>query len=169
VYVLDSTGAIIFPSSTNRYTGGPTGVTDPVSVAIDHAGNVWVANGGTVNGVQQYGIAEFSSNGTLILSTSSTYIPGTINAIAIDGAGRMMIGSGQNTIFELNNNGSPVNSVGYSDSSLNVIESVAVDGSGNVWAANNGGSTITEFVGLAAPVVTPIATGVANNMLGTRP
>jgi hypothetical protein len=166
---LDSTGAIVFPISTNRYTGGATGLMNPIALAIDHAGDVWVANGGTVNGVQQYGIAEFSSSGGLILSTSSTYIPGTINAIAVDGVGRVIIGSGQNTIFEINNNSSPVNSVGFSDSSLNGIESVAVDGSGNVWAANNTGNSVTEFVGLAAPVVTPIATGVANNTLGTRP
>jgi hypothetical protein len=166
---LDSTGAIVFPTSTNRYTGGATGLMNPIALAIDHAGDVWVANGGTVNGVQQYGIAEFSSSGGLILSTSSTYIPGTINAIAVDGVGRVIIGSGQNTIFEINNNSSPVNSVGYSDSSLNGIETVAVDGSGNVWAANNTGNSVTEFVGLAAPVVTPIAAGVANNSLGTRP
>ena len=46
---------------------------------------------------------------------------------------------------------------------------MAIDGSGNLWVANFTGNTLTEFVGLAAPVVTPIAAGVANNTLGTRP
>jgi hypothetical protein len=167
---LDGTGAIAFPSSTDPYLGGPTGLENPIAVAIDHAGDVWVANGGTVNGSAVFGMAEFSSTGTLLSPASSAvgHI-GTINAIAIDGAGHVIIGSGQNSIFELNNDRSTVNSNGYSDSSLNTISGIAVDGSGNVWAANYLGSSITEFVGLASPVVTPIAAGVANNTLGTRP
>jgi hypothetical protein len=42
---------------------------------------------------------------------------------------------------------------------------IAIDGSGNVWTANFNDVTLTEFIG----VVTPIAAGVANNTLGTRP
>jgi streptogramin lyase len=34
--------------------------------------------------------------------------------------------------------------------------SVAVDGSGNVWLSNSGTNTLTEFVGLAAPIYTPL-------------
>jgi hypothetical protein len=45
---------------------------------------------------------------------------------------------------------------------------VAVDGSGDVWVllANN---TVTEYVGLATPVVTPIALGVKNKKLAAKP
>jgi hypothetical protein len=45
---------------------------------------------------------------------------------------------------------------------------VAVDGSGNVWVllADN---TVTEYVGAATPVVTPLALGVKNKKLGARP
>lgn len=45
---------------------------------------------------------------------------------------------------------------------------VAVDGSGNVWVllANN---TVTEYVGVATPVVTPIALGLKNKKLGAKP
>ncbi|MGA3129901.1 MAG: hypothetical protein ABSD59_03815 [Terracidiphilus sp.] len=45
---------------------------------------------------------------------------------------------------------------------------VAVDGSGNVWVllANN---TVTEYVGVATPVVTPIALGVKNKKLAAKP
>ena len=45
---------------------------------------------------------------------------------------------------------------------------VAVDGSGNVWVllADN---TVTEYVGLATPVVAPIALGVKNKKLGVKP
>ena len=45
---------------------------------------------------------------------------------------------------------------------------VAVDGSGNVWVllADN---TVTEYVGVATPVVTPLALGVKNKKLGAKP
>jgi hypothetical protein len=45
---------------------------------------------------------------------------------------------------------------------------VAVDGSGNVWVllADN---TVTEYVGVATPVVTPIALGMKNKKLGAKP
>ena len=36
---------------------------------------------------------------------------------------------------------------------------IAVDRSGNVWIANAGNNTITEFVGAAAPVATPRTQG----------
>jgi hypothetical protein len=47
--------------------------------------------------------------------------------------------------------------------------SLAIDGSGNVWVSNNTGNSVTEIVGAAAPVVTPLALAVKNNTLGKRP
>ncbi len=58
---------------------------------------------------------------------------------------------------------------GYQSSSLSAgTERVAVDRAGNVWVllANN---TITEYVGVATPAVTPIAVGVKNGKLGSKP
>ena len=46
---------------------------------------------------------------------------------------------------------------------------LAIDGSGDVWVTNNGNSSVTEFIGAGVPVVTPLAVGVKNNTLGTRP
>jgi hypothetical protein len=45
---------------------------------------------------------------------------------------------------------------------------VAVDGAGNVWVllADN---TVTEYVGAATPVVTPLALGLKNKKLATKP
>jgi hypothetical protein len=44
-----------------------------------------------------------------------------------------------------------------------------VDGSGDIWVANSGSYKVTEFIGLATPVVTPLAVGVANATVATRP
>jgi hypothetical protein len=46
---------------------------------------------------------------------------------------------------------------------------VAIDGSGDVWVGNFTGSSVTEYVGAAAPTVTPLAVAVKTNALGARP
>jgi len=37
---------------------------------------------------------------------------------------------------------------------------MAIDGSGNVWTANSGGNTLTEFAALGSPVATPLAAAI---------
>jgi streptogramin lyase len=47
---------------------------------------------------------------------------------------------------------------------------IAIDGSGNVWVASDDNvGPLTEFVGAAAPVVTPLADGAMFKELGARP
>jgi hypothetical protein len=46
---------------------------------------------------------------------------------------------------------------------------MAIDGSGDIWIPNVTADAISEFIGVAAPVVTPLAAGVKNNTLGARP
>jgi hypothetical protein len=65
-------------------------------------------------------------------------------------------------------------STGYTGGNLNSPGAIAIDGSGDVWATNtytnsNNVSTVSELIGAAAPVVTPLSAGVKNNQLGTRP
>ena len=48
-------------------------------------------------------------------------------------------------------------------------DSIAIDGSGNVWIVDNEDGNVTELVGAATPVVTPIAAAVKNSQLGTAP
>jgi hypothetical protein len=175
VLELDNTGAIVFPTGSNpNLSGTAGGLRLATDIAIDHAGNIWVANGGILNGVQQYGVVEFSSSGGLLspgLYFSGGDDPlGEPSGIAIDGAGKVFVPHPQNSFAELNSSGSMISpDPGYRDSSLNSPNGIAVDGSGNVWIPNKLGSSVTEFVGVATPVVTPIAAGVANNALGTRP
>jgi hypothetical protein len=60
-------------------------------------------------------------------------------------------------------------STGYAAGQLtNEPRALAIDGTGNLWLTNYDHS-LTEFIGLATPVATPLATAAKNNMLGTRP
>jgi hypothetical protein len=56
------------------------------------------------------------------------------------------------------------------------LNSIAIDGSGNVWSTSGGLPGLFELVGAAVPVITPICAGLPANRtgngtsnLGTRP
>jgi streptogramin lyase len=170
-----SSGAIVELSPT----GTPTNYTaatlsTPTGIAIDHSGNVWVSNSSSV--------VEISSTGTLIspaagYSNSST--PGLLG-VAIDGAGNAWV-AGPSSIAEISSSGTILSgSTGFTSVDDNSVKSIAVDASGNVWTnyvacsysflyGTSCSASYQEVVGAGAPVVTPLALGVKNNTLGTRP
>ena len=149
------------------FSGG--GLNAPYGVAIDHTGDVWVSNLGG-NG----SVSEFSSSGTAISGTNG-FSGGGISGpygIAVDGAGNVWTANQFNyTISEFNQSGTAISSDnGYTSAELIAPYAIAIDPSGNVWVAtNNGNASLTEFVGAAAPVVTPLAAGAEYNELGARP
>jgi hypothetical protein len=137
-------------------------------VAIDHSGNVWLANPDS--------ISEFSS--TSAISPSTGYTGGGLNEVsgfAIDGAGNVWVSDLNNStghnVSELSNSGAAISpSTGYLAGGGYRAGSVAIDGSGDVWIASGlyyGG--LVELIGAATPVVTPIAVGAKTNTLGARP
>jgi hypothetical protein len=163
---LDPNGTFISPPPQFHSYG----LTNPGGIVIDHAGKVWVVNGGTINGQEQSGLAVFNGDQTLLSATGNFDPVGYQTAVAIDGAGHIFVSHIDNFITELNNDGSPVASAGsFGDTLTAGIGGIAVDGSGNLWVKDSSSFLIKEFVGAAVPVVTPIAAGVTNNTLGTRP
>jgi hypothetical protein len=80
-------------------------------------------------------------------------------------------------LTEMSNTGAAISPpTGYLSSGLASANDVAVDSSGNVWVANAfvpvtfaNSPYIVEFVGAAAPVVTPISVAVKNGTIGARP
>jgi streptogramin lyase len=151
----------------------------PLALGIDASGNIWVSD-------PSGDVSEFHSDGTYDARGINDPIGlGVVLAaysLSIDGAGNVWFPDhDHNVVNEVDNNGNlvspnpysvpPSGNTGYQfgTGALNSAYGLAVDGSGNVWVTNAGNNSLTELVGAAAPVVTPIATGVANNTLGTRP
>ncbi|MFC6646587.1 hypothetical protein ACFQBQ_13525 [Granulicella cerasi] len=122
-------------------------------VAVDGANNVWQANNnpgtgnwvtGTSTGIG-YGLAEISAAGNAISATSAS---GT-------GAYGTNTGGFQKP--------SPFFSIG--------ARGPAIDSTGNVWVGQNSASAanITEYIGAAVPVMTPLAAAAQSNLLGQKP
>jgi streptogramin lyase len=131
----------------------------PSGVAIDVAGNIWSAN--------YYGdsVGLISSAGTVLSGTG--YTGGGLDhpqGIAIDGGGSVWVANYRApAITELAGatTASPgaflSPAAGYApDSGLSEAFGAAIDASGNLWVTSFGSNTLTEFVGLAVPVQTPL-------------
>jgi streptogramin lyase len=132
----------------------------PSGLAIDASNNVWVAN--------YYGdsISLISSAGAVV-STGYTG-GGQVDhpyGIALDGAGNLWVANYRAPyLTELAGASatapgaplSPITGLG-GDAALIEAYSLAIDASGNIWTANAFTDTVTKFIGLAAPVKTPLS------------
>ena len=121
----------------NPFTGG--GVTSPWGIAVDGSDQVWVAN--FSNGEGKVG-------------------PELMRVSQFCGMRPETCPPGKRT-------GDPISpATGYSSDALTRMVAVAVDPSGNLWGTNNwkvvppannpGGDAIVIFVGIAAPIRTPV-------------
>jgi hypothetical protein len=146
----------------------------PLGMAVDVNGNYLVASSG-LSGVTIGGNSCSATNG-------GTYAAGLYNgggiqqpsAVALDGRGNIWIANSANgTNGTL---GGSISSLSAADGSalspaggygqLNRPLSLAVDNAGSVWTADAGGSSVTEFVGIASPRMTPIAAATYNPLAG---
>ena len=140
-------------ATTVRCCDGPSGV------AIDGGDNVWVTNfyGGNVS--------LLSSGGAML--SGGGFNGGGISSpqgVAIDGGGTAWIANYRGpSLSELagvasGNPGQALSpAVGWGpDASLLEAFGIAIDAAGDIWVSGFGNNTLTEFVGLAAPVKTPL-------------
>jgi hypothetical protein len=139
---------------SNKFAGG---LVAPRSTAVDGAGNVWAGMGYPAQtaavsptGVAIYALAEVDNN---------------MNSISYSGPN----GATGPAICSSTNSNCPSQG-GFEKATLGTVRSLAIDPSGNVWAASNGTvQSIVEVVGAAVPVVTPLSIAIKNSTLGTKP
>ncbi|MDE3104486.1 MAG: NHL repeat-containing protein [Acidobacteriota bacterium] len=153
-------------SGTSVYSVSPTGTTvtphpccnDSAGIAIDSSDNVWVAN--------------YLGNTLSLLSTSAsgvgypTYTGGGLSypqGIAVDSAGTVWVANLHgNSISEFAGASATQRGAALSpnagwgpDANLHQGYAVAIDASGSLWIPEFTNKSITQFVGLAAPVKSP--------------
>jgi hypothetical protein len=130
------------------YSGG--GLSEPTALAVDAAGNVWVAN-------YNHAVSEFSTTGAA-LSPAGGYTGGGLEesfGIAIDAAGHVWVcneqssatfNAGLGSITELGADGTILSGAsGFDGGGLDFPEALMVDTNGQIWAANYGNSTLTAL------------------------
>ena len=127
-----------------QYTG--LGLSNPSSVAIDGAGNVWITNCGSANCATPGAgsVTQLNGNGVLVGSTSAGGINGPL-AVAIDLSGNAWIANYYgNSISELNSSLSPVAGP-FTGGGINGPNSLAISNNGNVWINNLANGTASEL------------------------
>ncbi len=141
---------------------GPSGASldHPVSIALDGSGNVFVANR-LGNSVSELTAGSGYATGVNFAPASASFnFP---QSLALDGSGNVFVANESGGTEDAGSVSELTAGSGYSmgvnfapsGASFNVPESLALDGSGNVFVANEL-SGVSEILGLAKPVITPV-------------
>ncbi len=179
---IKGTDFSILSGSGSGFSGG--GLSLPSGLAIDAANQAWAVN--TYGGSGNASLSLFGNTGVAVTSSAyPTVARGYQNLIAIDGAGTAWspscgpkcVGSGSSdTVVHVAADGTLLNTAnGFRTPGLDAPQGVGIDTSGNLWIANSAGQyndtngTVTEIVGVAAPVKTPIQAALKLNLIGQRP
>ena len=162
VVELSSSGALLSPA--NGFAGG--GLSVPSNLAIDNGGNVWVINSEAGYPNAGTSLSKLSPTGVPLSNAAITTGPQAPYALAVDGAGNVWVANGYNvsgtplSVYELGPSGATELAISHVNDSreyLNGPQSIAVDATGSVWVSNGLDSTVTQFIGAATAVVTPVA------------
>jgi hypothetical protein len=186
VWKLSNSGTMLYqtlPCEVDGALVNRDGFDMALSIANDNAGNAWVVAG--PYDVRPTGIYELNSGGTTIFTPSITTATFPLDGpAAIDGAGNVWVGNDGFSLLnsiglvEVSNSGTTLSgTTGFmteqpppgSIYGFVSVSGLGVDGSGNVWEALSRYPFVLQYVGVATPVVTPLAVGVKNGTLGMRP
>jgi hypothetical protein len=133
----------------------------PGGITLDASSNVWLANFvGTSNlgSVSELTASSAHATGLNFAATGAAF--NQSNSVAVDASGNLWVANsgGTGSVSELTAGSSYATGFNFSPSGagLSAPFSIALDASGNVWVVNNGNFSVTEMLGLAKPVVTPI-------------
>ncbi len=150
VVELNSSGELV-----KRFTTSGANFQLPVDVAIDAVGDVWATNNFSNS------VSELLAGCSASKCTGHNFFPKGSNfdspaEMAIDAAGNIWVTNGSGSVTELNSSGGLGGNFAPSGAGFDDPTGIAIDAAGNVWVANGLGNSVTEIVGAARPVLTPL-------------
>jgi streptogramin lyase len=149
------------PANGSGYHGS---LSQPYGIAIDANGNAWVAN------FSRASVSKLSNAGA-VLSGAGYSTPASVSAVAVDGNNTVWTANTDGSISHLSASGASISppGTGYVSAAATAEVGIALDASGNVWTTDNYINSIFEYIGAAAPTVTPLQLAVKNKTMGQRP
>jgi DNA-binding beta-propeller fold protein YncE len=189
VYVVGNDGVFVYAAGTftpiatisARISGLTTDLDNPVAVAVDSAGKIYVANNGSQNGnsdtVSVYAAGANSKVvPTATLTGSNTQLNGPAgigldsggHIYVVDNAGNGNGGSNSVTVYPEATNGNVAPSMTISGASTGLFDpqAVALDSTGKIYVSDNSDSVIiypAGSTGNAAPTATIFGAGTGLN------
>jgi len=161
------------PLSGLGFTGNGQ-LVGPAGIAIDIPGNVWVANS-AFDSPSESSISEFNSSGTAVSGSpftgSGLYQP---QYLAIDASGNVWTTDNDYSgnppaiggLSEFSSSGTAKSGTGgYTGGGLDAPIGIAIDGAGNVWAANAEANSVSEFSSTGTAITGTNGYGYNNNAL----
>jgi len=162
------------PSTSSLANTAEPALTTNSAIAMDSAGNAWITGRSGISGQ----VLELSNSGTNLTGNfgvdgGGIYQPARI---AIDGAGSAWVIGNTAVVVGISSSDQLLTGTnGLLLPSGSTPTGLAIDGSGNLWISIPA-SRIIEMIGVATPVITPIAAGLpvtptanGTSNLGTRP
>jgi len=136
VYFTDNVNGVagVMYAVGNGYSGSvliASGLTNPTGVAVDGAGNVYIAEGTGGNAL----VTETLSGGAWVQSVTS--LGGPVWGVAVDGSGNVYVALDHAVEKGTTSNMSTTIASGFSS-----LRGIAVDGSGNVFVTDNGSASL---------------------------
>ena len=140
-----ATDNIVYIPSTTTFGGTP--LSGPTGIAVDSAGDLFIADTGN-NRIVEYtplGVASVVSSGTLTLNAPT--------GVAVYPSGVLVVTDAANGVSLLNGTSSEVLSFG-STYTTNSAQGVALDLAGNIYLSNTTGDQVLELNVTAPPTLT---------------
>jgi sugar lactone lactonase YvrE len=158
-------------SPTATIAGGNTGLTGTFGIALDGAGNIYVANAGIPQSITVYAAgASGNATPTATIAGGNTGLNFPFG-IALDGAGNIYVtnqGSNSITVYAAgaSGNATPTATIAGGNTGLNSPAGIALDGAGNIYVTNVSlisPYSITVYAAGASGNATPTATIAGGN------
>lgn len=171
---LDTSGSAVGGYSTAKV--GAAGNVQ-AQIAVDSVGKIWTTQTTPANSITAF-VPAVTPGSSATFTASATGAGGlsTPRGVAIDGAGNAWVPNASVIgVSVFDNNGNALSgSTGFNKPTTifpSTLRSITIDPSGNLWMGTNATTvdSISEIVGAAVPVITPLSAALKAGAPATKP